>query len=94
MMTFATILRRRVRIKGYPNSGWYAADRGDPDSFEIDFRFAITDDGNGNFLLEYSSPDKQYAADTWHETIEEAYACAFETFGIEITEWSKANVTR
>src|SRR5437870_2048894 len=84
-----TIARRRVRIAGHPHSGWSAAEVNDPHAVELDFCFDITDDGNGNYLLVYSSLDRQYAADSWHETIAEAVACAHETFGIESTEWSQ-----
>jgi hypothetical protein len=86
--SYATIASRRVRIAGYPHSGWSAAEPADPDSFELDFRFSVTDDGNANYILAYSSHDNRYAADTWHETLEDAFACAHEDFGIERTEWS------
>ena len=85
----ATIARRRVRITGHPHSGWSAAEPNDPHFIELDFRFDITDDGKENYLLVYSSLDSQYAADSWHETIAEAVACARETFGIESAEWSQ-----
>jgi hypothetical protein len=37
------------------------------------FGFDITDDGDGHFLLVYYSMDRAYAADTWHETLSDAY---------------------
>lgn len=84
----ATIVRRRVRIAGHPHSGWSAAEANDPEAIELDFRFDITDDGNGNYLLVYSSHDSKFAADSWHETLAEAAECANETFGVLPAEWS------
>jgi hypothetical protein len=89
MKSFAIIPSRRTRIVGYP-SGWRPALAGEADAIELDFRFEITDDGTGNFLFAYSSPDRSYAADSWHATLEEAYACALESYGIERADWSHA----
>ena len=87
MKTYAHIPSRTVLIAGHPNSGWSGADDGTPGSFEIDFSFKITSDGGTGCLLVYASLDGLYAADTWHETIESAYASAAEQFGIERDEW-------
>lgn len=89
MQTFARVPSRIVLIAGHPNGGWSSADEGTPGSFELEFRFEITDDGNRNFLLVYSSVDGRYSADTWHETLEDAYAAAAEEFGIDESEWMK-----
>ena len=51
------------------------------------FRFDITDGGAGNFLLVYYSIDRVYCADSWHETLEEAYAAAQECYGVARSEW-------
>ena len=88
MKTYAAIACRRVRISGHPHSGWSSAEPTDPQSFELDFRFSIVDDGSTNYLLTYSSLDNRYAADTWHETLEEAFLVAHEVFGIQLNEWS------
>ena len=89
MKTFASIPNRRLTIAGHPNSGWSGADEGTPGSFELEFEFQVTDDGAGSYLLVYASQDGRFAADTWHETLEEAIAAAQEQFGIEPKEWSK-----
>jgi hypothetical protein len=91
--TYAAIACRLVRISGFAHSGWAAADLTDPHSFELDFRFSIVDDGNANYLLTYSSLDGRYAADTWHETLEEAFLVAHEVFGIQPNEWSPSGAS-
>ncbi len=87
MQTFARIPARTLLIAGHPNSSWSGADDGTPGSFELDFKFEITSDGGRGFLLVYASLDGQYAADSWHESIEAAYDAAAEQFGIERNEW-------
>jgi hypothetical protein len=89
MPIYASIPSRSVLIAVHPGGGWSAADEGTPGSLETEFWFNITDDGGGNYLLVYSSLDGQFAADTWHETPPEAYACAAEAFGIGENEWLK-----
>jgi hypothetical protein len=89
MKTFAHIPSRSVTIAGHPSSGWSSADEGTPGSFDLEFRFEVTDDGNANYLLVYSSLDGRYATDTWHETLEGALASAEEQFGIASEEWLK-----
>lgn len=87
MKIFAHIQGHSVTIAVHPGSGWSTADEGTPGSFDLEFRFEVTDDGNANYLLVYSSLDGQYSADSWHETLEEAFACAEELFGISPEEW-------
>ena len=84
----AAIASRIVRIAGHPHSGWRGAIPQDHDVVELEFSFSVMDDGGGNLLLVYGSLDKRYAADSWHETIEEAFDCAEESFGIKRQEWS------
>lgn len=88
MQIHAVIPYRKVLIATHPNGGWSVADDGTPNSFEAEFRVEITDDGNANYLLVYSSLDRKYTADTWHETMAEAYAAAAADFGIEAGEWA------
>lgn len=87
MTTFASIPERPTRITGFPHGGWHAANATDPASNVLPFCFEITDDGSGNFLLCYHSLDRVFCADTWHETLEEAFAAAHEAFGIVRSEW-------
>jgi hypothetical protein len=87
MQVHAVIPCRKVLITTHPNGGWSPADEGTPNSFEAEFRVEITDDGNANYLLVYSSLDSKYTADTWHETMAEACAAAAEDFDIEAGEW-------
>ncbi len=89
MKTYAAIKSRLFWIKGYPHSGWRGATKDIPGAIQLDFDFAITDDGGGNFLLAYSSLDGVYTADSWHETLDSAYECAQKSFGIERTEWGQ-----
>ena len=89
MPIYAKIPSRNLLIAVHPGGGWSAADDGTPGSSEVEFRFEVTDDGGGNFLLVYSSIDGRFAADTWHETLDAALACAAEAFGIEPDEWSR-----
>ena len=87
MKSYASIATRVVRILGHPNSGWSPADLDDDNALEIEFHFEITDDGNRGFLLVQQSLDRCYAADSWHETLEEALACAEDSYGITPAEW-------
>jgi hypothetical protein len=87
MKTYATVARRVVRILEHPNSGWSPADPDDDNALDIEFRFEVTDDGRKNFLLVYQSLDGRYAADSWHETVDEAFACAEDAYGIALSEW-------
>lgn len=91
MRTFACIEMRPLRITGWPHSGWGAAEDGDASAKVLPFRFAVTDDGGGNFLLVYHSLDGVYFADTWHETLADALATAEEVFGIGRGEWSQTS---
>ena len=91
MKLYATIARRLVRILDHPNSGWSPADVDDDNATELEFRFEITDDGRKNYLLVYRSLDGRYAADSWHETMEEALVCAEESYGIARSEWAMPN---
>ena len=91
MKSYATIARRVVRILGHPNSGWSPADLDDDNALELEFRFEITDDGHKNFLLVCQSLDGRYAADSWHETLDEALACAADSYGITQSEWVMPN---
>lgn len=88
MQTFASIPSRFILIAGHPNSGWSGCDEGTPGSFDLEFAFRITSDGGKCYLLDYGSLDGRYLADSWHQTIEEAYAAANEQFGIERAEWT------
>ncbi|XHS79497.1 hypothetical protein ACFJGW_05850 [Burkholderiaceae bacterium UC74_6] len=88
MQTYAQIPSRTLLIAGHPNSAWSIADEGTPGSFETEFTFRITSAGGNGYLLVYASLDGGYAADSWHASIEEAYAVASEQFGIERSEWS------
>jgi hypothetical protein len=88
MKSFATIASRMIRIIGHPNGGWSPAEPDDDTAVGLEFRFEITDDGNKNFLLVHQSLDGRYATDSWHETLEEAYAWAEASYGIERSEWS------
>ena len=92
MPTYASIPRRSVLIALHPGGGWSFADEGTPGSFEIEFRFDITDDGGGNYLLVCSSIDGRFAADTWHETLPGAYVSAADGFGISAHEWSRFEI--
>ena len=51
---------------------------------------AVTDDGAGCYILVCYSMDRAYEADTWHETLEDAYATAEEGFGIRREAWGPA----
>jgi hypothetical protein len=87
MSAIALIPRRTVRIAGEPNSGWSGADPDDLNALEVEFSFKVTSDGNRNYLLVYQSIDGSYAADTWHESVEDALVWARDSFGIEEDEW-------
>ncbi|MDR7267987.1 hypothetical protein J2X20_000616 [Pelomonas saccharophila] len=71
----------------YASSGIQTAAGRDDNALELEFRFEVTDDGDKNFLLTYQSLDGRYAADSWHETLEEALASAEGAYGVAESEW-------
>ena len=80
-----------MRVAGSPRRGWGPADADDLAARVLPFRFDITDDGGGHFLLIYESLDGEFCADTWHASLEEAFAAAHDSFGIARSEWCDAN---
>jgi hypothetical protein len=90
MRVFASIRNRQTWITGWPHSGWRGASATDAHAKVLPFGFDITDDVAGNYLLVCFSADGVYGADTWHETLDEAYASAEEQFGVLRSEWSPA----
>jgi hypothetical protein len=87
MRVFASIRDRPTWICGWPHGGWRGSDAVEPNARQLAFGFDITDDGAGNYLLVSLSADGVYGADSWHETIVEAYASAEEQFGVQRGEW-------
>jgi hypothetical protein len=87
LSTYATVLSHALTVEGHPHSGWTCAAPLTADSQQLEFTFSVQDDGGGNFLLVYSSLDGRFAADTWHETLADAFACAESEFGVKSTEW-------
>jgi hypothetical protein len=87
MSPFRIIRSRVIAVAGDPTRGWGPADPDDLSAEEVPFDFSITSDGNANFLLVYRSVDGRYAADDWHETMDDALSYAFKVFGIEPGEW-------
>ena len=87
MGIYANIPERLTRIVGHPHSGWRGANAEDSSDKALPFYFVITDDGNENFLLVYHSLDKVFCADSWHETLDDAFAAANKGFGIAMSEW-------
>jgi hypothetical protein len=85
--TYATVPSHTLAVVGHPNNGWSVVERQACNGQELEFTFAIQDDGADNFLLVYSSLDGRFAADTWHETLEEVYECAESEFGVKRSEW-------
>lgn len=88
--THASIRDRPTRIKGWPHSGWGPADAADPAAKRLPFGFDITDDGAGGYIFESYSMDRIYWADTWHESLDDAYATAEEVYGIRREDWGPA----
>lgn len=87
MPVFASIRNRPIWIIGRPHTGWGTAEPAEPGAKQLLFGFDITDDGGANYLLLCFSADGLYGADTWHETLADAYAAAEEKFGIQRFEW-------
>ena len=94
MQVFASIRGRQTWITGWPHSGWRGADPNEPGAKSLPFSFDITDDGSGNYVLVSLSVDGVYKADSWHETLTEAFAAAEEIFGIHRSEWSTPSAKR
>lgn len=86
---FASIRHRPTWITG-SHSGWRGAVPSDSGAKQLPFGFDIAGDGAGNFLFVCFSDDGVYGADTWHESMEKAYASAEEQFGIRRSEWGPA----
>ena len=89
MLTFASIRDRPTWISGSPDR-WQGADASAPSAKLLSFGFDITDDGAGHYVLVCFSSDAAYGADTWHETLSDAYESATRQFGIQREEWGPA----
>jgi len=85
----ASIHNRQTWIIGWPQGGWRGAAAFEPSARLLPFRFEVQDDGTGGYLLVYESMDGVYAADTWHETLIEAFAVAEDIFGVRLDEWER-----
>ena len=90
MRIYASIRSRPVRVVGFAHSGWRVADDDDKSARELPFDFRITDDGAGEFLLDYRSTDGSLSADTSHRTLDAAFSSAERQFGILREEWTDA----
>jgi hypothetical protein len=90
MSTFASIHSRSIFVTGSQDKGWHAAKDSTSGAREVLFDFCINDDGAGQFLLVYRSLDGSLYADTWHETLDDAYTSAEREFGILKQEWSNS----
>lgn len=92
MSTFASIRNRpawltgRIR-KGKSRSPWGIAAGPTPSAELVLFGFDVKSDGADGFHLVFCSMDGAYQADTWHETLADAYATAEESFGVRREEW-------
>jgi hypothetical protein len=77
-----------VSIEGEQTSGWSASDSNA--SRKILFNFEVEElENDGGFLLLCSSADKKIYADTWHETIEEAFEVAESEYKISRELWKE-----
>ena len=90
MRTFASIRNRSTWITGRPHSGRGIADASDASAKLLPSGFDITEDGAGRYNLVFYSMDRAYWADTWHETLSDAYSSAEEWFGVRREEWGPA----
>lgn len=89
MTTYASIHNRPLRVTGFQHStGWRMAGDDDQNARELPFEFSITDDSAGSYLLISHSVDESVYADTWYETLEDAFAAAERQFGIARSEWT------
>jgi hypothetical protein len=78
METFASIRNRPTCIRGWPHSGWRAAEPSEPGAKTLLFGFDITADGAGGV----------YVADSSLRSLEEAYLAAERQFGVRRSEWT------
>ena len=88
MTTFASIRDRPTCIRGWPHSGWHAADPSEPGAKIVRFAFDITDDGAGGFALTCFSEDRVSTADSSHPSLDAAYVAAEEQYGVRRAEWN------
>ncbi len=91
MKIYAKIPSKEICVTGFQQSGWRVTGESDAERKILPFGFEITDDGNESYLLIYSSHDKAFYGDTWHETLEDAMGAADEKFGIAQPEWMTPN---
>ena len=92
MRTVASIRNRPAWLTGQPRKGrtyspWGIGEASSPAAMPMAFGFDIAGDGADGYHLAFYSMDRAYAADTWHETLSDAYAAAEEAFGIRREEW-------
>ncbi len=76
-----------VPIRGSGNA-WKVAEPCDPAAYvqEREVTLEIQGDGKDGFHL-VMSPVGCFAADTWHETVEDAQDTALEVFGVRPDGW-------
>jgi hypothetical protein len=92
VQTFSSNRNRPAWLTGRPRKGrtyspWGIGDASSPSAMPMAFELDIAGDGAGGYHLVFYSMDRVYSADTWHETLEDAYATAEEAFGIRRDEW-------
>jgi hypothetical protein len=86
MATFASIRNRPTWIRGWPHSGWGITSQTAPGAKSLLFNFDISDDRGTGFVLVQYSVDGVFGADSWHQSLDEAFELATE-LGVDPSEW-------
>ena len=93
MTTYASIKGRLVRLGGQGPDGWIPSNAAVPlptADKDVLLDLQIEDDGEGNYLLVYSTRNPEVCGDFWHQTLEDAFKQAELTFGISRDEWTRS----
>jgi len=84
-------LKRQVVIPGVEHSGWLPADASRPAATPArTVDIWVTHEHDAYYLY---TADGDHTFDSWHRTLEDAFAQAEHQFGIRPDEWSAADMS-
>jgi len=90
MRRIKVIRGHEIEFGGEVHSGWLPDGAAPPLPTPVHIvlaDFAIVQEDDGGFILEWCRAAGEYGGDTWHESLEAAVSAAGAYFGIAPDEW-------
>jgi hypothetical protein len=81
-----------VEFGGEEHSGWLPKGATTPPAMpltRVELGFAIVEEEQGGYILEWRGPTPETSGDTWHSSVEAAVTEAERTFGVPEDAWAK-----